>query len=93
MNGPTSVIFKALPSDWRATPMRQSNTPSRRRGEPDRPLDSQDPVRARGHRAGRGQPARGRGTGPLRGLRLLSDDRKDRLAEVYHAFARRARAR
>ena len=61
-----------------------------RRGEPPRPLDAQDPLRACGAsswpRATWRQPRNWPGRRPCDCSPTL---RKDRLAEVYHAFARR----
>ena len=90
MNGPTSVIFKASPGDWRATPMRHeqhSEPPPRRTrpaaGFPRSGSSSRPSSWAAGNLPVAEELARSEA------IRLLSDDRKDRLAEVYHAFARR----
>ena len=58
-------------------------------GRAEGPLGGEDPLRAGRRRAGRRPAAAGRGAGPGRGRDAPGPDRKDRLAEVYHAFARR----
>ena len=87
---PTSLIFKAIAE--RLSGQRDMARETLRKtiaGQPRWALGPKDPVRAGGHRAGRGQMGGRRRADASRGRPPAGRTRKDQLAGVYQAFAQK----